>query len=62
MRKKREESKTHHDINDEDSDVTERRSTSSEIRERLVTRGIDDEETGEFVFSEITLHIEDCEY
>lgn len=50
-----EETSTHHDIDDENSNVTKGRTTSSKIRERFVTRGIDDEETGKLVFCEISI-------
>jgi len=40
---------THHDINDENGNVTERRSSSSKVTERLMTRGVDDEESRDLV-------------
>ncbi len=41
--------KTVHDIDDEDGDVAERRSTGSQVGERLVSGRVNDEETGHLV-------------
>ena len=40
----------HHDIDDKDSNVTERATTSTQVCERFVTGGIDDQETRNLVF------------
>jgi hypothetical protein len=40
----------YHDINDQDGDITQRASSATQICERLVSRGIDDEKTWHFVF------------
>jgi len=44
-----EKSEAYHDIDNENSNVTKGWTTSSQVGERLVTRSIDNEETGEFV-------------
>ena len=39
-----------HDVDDEDGDVAERRTSVAEVRERLVARGVDDQKSGKFHF------------
>lgn len=46
---------THHDIDDENGDVAEGRTTSTEVSERLVTRSVNDEQSGELVLLEVGL-------
>jgi hypothetical protein len=52
-------SRAYHYIDNEDGDVTERAATSSEVGERLVTRGVDNEQTGDVVlcFAVLVQHL-----
>ena len=43
------EGKPYHDVDNEDSDITKRASTGTQVRERLVARCVDDEKTGDLV-------------
>lgn len=49
---------THHNVDDEDSDVAKRRSTGSQVGERLVTGRVDDEQTRNLVV-ELAVPVED---
>lgn len=47
-----------HDIDNQNGNVTERRTTGSEVRERLVTRCIDNQETGDLEL-ELAIRVDD---
>lgn len=49
------QNETHHDVDDKDSNVTQRRSTLTQVGERLVTRRVDNEQTRELVLFEVVL-------
>jgi hypothetical protein len=48
---------TYHDVDNEDSNVTERRTTRTQVGERLVTRCVNDQQTGDLVVLETILTI-----
>lgn len=52
---RRARSGTHHNVDDEDRNVAERTPARSEVRERLVTWRVDDEQTREHVLFEVGL-------
>jgi hypothetical protein len=49
-----------HDIDDQDSNVAKRGTTASEVRERLVSRSVDDKETRDFEL-EFTIWVHWCD-